>query len=503
MKKVTDYKREMNRNYMIFYPESEGRGQYAVRMLEQNSIQGLLTFQEKWMNCEVRYYYDITSKQPLARLLETRDMKAKEIRRLVSDLLFVLRQLERFLLDEAQLCLEPEYIYIEPETFHASFCLNPCQIPKRPFYQVLQDLAQYILDHVSYHDGDAVILAFSLIKESQKENFGIDDWMQLLGESNHVISSEGLSERTNMTGNMSEEHLKPISKGTLKNTSKNISESFPEGISKNFFKSVSENRSVCLSDVALKANSSILSNTSSNTDSLRSAGDSLSTGAVFLIRLLHILIMLMIPISIYFLMGIAGIFRYMWIILASEGIIFFLGIQFINTRKGRLRESESVTEADKTKYLKTGEFAATGENHCEEDWEVFFHEENETVNPSMSVSSSDSSVSDEIQTILLSSVPASEAAHKLSPQNGGPEISLPYFPFIIGKNKELADFCLLEPEVSRLHLRIDESGSGYTITDLNSTNGTRIDGHLLEANETYPVLPGSEIMIGTRKYLFC
>ena len=38
--------------------------------------------------------------------------------------------------------------------------------------------------------------------------------------------------------------------------------------------------------------------------------------------------------------------------------------------------------------------------------------------------------------------------------------------------------------VSRLHLRIDQKDGHYYVQDLNSTNGTMVDGRMLENNET-------------------
>ena len=74
-----EYKREMNRNYMILRPEPGHVDRYTIRMISGNQIAGLLPFLEKWMDGENRYYFDITSKQPLGRLLEYRTITGDEI----------------------------------------------------------------------------------------------------------------------------------------------------------------------------------------------------------------------------------------------------------------------------------------------------------------------------------------------------------------------------------------------------------------------------------------
>ena len=94
----TEFKREMNRNYMVLRPENEIGGSYALRMLSENRITGLLPFQEKRIDGETLLYFNITSRQSLSRMMEYRSFKAKEIRQITSDLIVTMTELERFLM---------------------------------------------------------------------------------------------------------------------------------------------------------------------------------------------------------------------------------------------------------------------------------------------------------------------------------------------------------------------------------------------------------------------
>ena len=178
MREKADFKREMNRNYMILCPIENLRNPYAARMLSENRIDGLLAFQEKYMDGRRKYYYDITSHQPLKRLLEHQAANGSEILRLISDLVSALRQLERFFLDADQLCLEPDMIYVEPDSFQCVFCLIP--ETGGNFEEDFRKLAQYLLDHADHDDETAVMTAFCVFKESRKENFGIEDMERCL-----------------------------------------------------------------------------------------------------------------------------------------------------------------------------------------------------------------------------------------------------------------------------------------------------------------------------------
>jgi len=49
---------------------------------------------------------------------------------------------------------------------------------------------------------------------------------------------------------------------------------------------------------------------------------------------------------------------------------------------------------------------------------------------------------------------------------------------------------------SRIHATIEHIGSTYTVTDLNSTNSTRINGKRLEPDKATPVNDGDKLSFG-------
>ena len=107
------------------------------------------------------------------------------------------------------------------------------------------------------------------------------------------------------------------------------------------------------------------------------------------------------------------------------------------------------------------------------------------------------------KTVPLSAGRGQEDVCRLEPENRQQKtIEIRYFPFIIGKQEELVDFCLEDDTVSRLHLRLDREEEECWVTDLNSTNGTTVNGRLLEANESAPLRPGDELVIAALRYHF-
>lgn len=79
---------------------------------------------------------------------------------------------------------------------------------------------------------------------------------------------------------------------------------------------------------------------------------------------------------------------------------------------------------------------------------------------------------------------------------------LDIFPFIIGKLNEAVDGVIKDDSVSRIHAKIQRQDLEFIITDLNSTNGTFLNGKLVSANENAKLHSGDIIQFGMVEYKF-
>lgn len=172
------YKREMNHNYLMIEQEQQ-ESSYEARMLVSNAIEGLLKFRIKKVDHHCYFCYEITSRQPLSRLLESKSLGAEELRRLIITMARTLNRMEEYLLSEEQVLVQPEYIYVEPDLFQVEFCLIPGRCGDFP--QEVCRLLEYLLGKVDYQDKDCVVLAYGLYRESLKENYGMEDLLRFLG----------------------------------------------------------------------------------------------------------------------------------------------------------------------------------------------------------------------------------------------------------------------------------------------------------------------------------
>lgn len=69
----------------------------------------------------------------------------------------------------------------------------------------------------------------------------------------------------------------------------------------------------------------------------------------------------------------------------------------------------------------------------------------------------------------------------------------------IGRSRQ-CDVMIEDPNVSRTHAEVRPRGGSWVLTDLNSTNGSRLNGRRLDAPEV--LKPGDEIEIGTSALTF-
>ena len=90
------------------------------------------------------------------------------------------------------------------------------------------------------------------------------------------------------------------------------------------------------------------------------------------------------------------------------------------------------------------------------------------------------------RTVLLS-VLQKPLGPELVCRQTGEAVVLRKFPFYIGSAKEFADFVLTVEGVSRIHCCIGKRENNYYLSDLNSTNGTYLNGK--------EVIPGKEVLL--------
>lgn len=475
------YKREMKHNYLIIVPEESFYDSYEVRMMASNCIEGLLRFHVKQADNRKSYYYEITSKQPLARLLECQSLGAGKLRRLVECIARTLERLETYLLQEGQIFLDANYIYVDTESFSVYLCLVPGR--QGSFPAEMNALLQYLLGKVNHQDKECVVMAYGLYQESLKENYGMGDLLRLTARSTSEPDRTEEGKQGKESRQESGEELNWKQRDDISGSGECGNE-----------EQTDEQR--------WKA------------DEQRACGDAarrdmvgenpVNVKVVCLNLLITCAVLMGGPAFGFIVLGEAWVKKYWFLFLLADVVAAAFSATGIYRAFPRMdqRVKEYRTPIYRTEY------AVKQENREAVPWQMMFQDEESEEEELKPCAFSDSEGTKEpcgqaCSTVLLTEREEQAGIRRFKSMEAGvSDIVISYVPFIIGKQEGLTD-CMLELEgVSRLHARIDRNGEEYLITDLNSTNGTRVGGRLLETNEMAVVKPGDEVYIANVGFVF-
>ncbi len=107
------------------------------------------------------------------------------------------------------------------------------------------------------------------------------------------------------------------------------------------------------------------------------------------------------------------------------------------------------------------------------------------------------------ETLVMGVQHEAEQRHLKSIMRGSVEcISLAKLPCILGKMPECSDVVLKDKSISRMHAKIFEENGELFLQDLNSTNGSFLNGLQLETNEILKIKIGDEIGFGNLRYRY-
>ena len=182
-----DYKRDLNHNYMIIRKEGEpDAASYQIRMLQTNSISGILECRmNKMDNCTL-FYYDITSRQALNSLYDHRQVGCGFLRMLFQQLMKVLEELGSYLLDPDGLILAPNTVYLTAEPLQFSFCYLPGE--KHSVNDQMRELMEYFLPRLNHQEPETVVLGYGLYKTISDPECSLEQIRTLLSRESELLA---------------------------------------------------------------------------------------------------------------------------------------------------------------------------------------------------------------------------------------------------------------------------------------------------------------------------
>ena len=453
-----EYKRDMNHNYLILYGEDEiNTDSYQVRMLVGNVIPSLLKCRIQGMDGRFLVYFDITSKQALSVLYEEKKMGVEDLRLIFGGFVKAMEDAAEYLMNPGQFIISPEYIYTDIEKQEIYFCMMSGY--EKDIKEQFQFLTEYILPKIDHQDQDAVILGYGVYKRAMEDSFHLEHIKEELYKTQGqqgTTTTKAEQMKTESEQRQESEDFNPEEEGFWEN----------EEINQEFVRDGEKSKRLSPPQ---------------------------KTGVIVLAAIL------LCGIAATTLMGylpymetgtILGI-----IIVLVACVMLFVYVSKIKKKPGALRQGRE-EERDKPKGI-TGKVPTDQTDQSQNTIQSVVKSTNKPVVKSSQLHA------DYGETVVLSAGAVSGPASLVSKEPG--ELATIYINedlTVIGKLETACDAVISLPTVSRIHAKIKKKEDAYYLTDMNSRNGTAVNGRLLLPDEEYQLEPEDEVDFAQARYIF-
>lgn len=453
-----EYKRDMNHNYLILYGEDEiNTDSYQVRMLVGNVIPSLLKCRIQGMDGRFLVYFDITSKQALSVLYEEKKMGVEDLRLIFGGFVKAMEDAAEYLMNPGQFIISPEYIYTDIEKQEIYFCMMPGY--EKDIKEQFQFLTEYILPKIDHQDQDAVILGYGVYKRAMEDSFHLEHIKEELYKTQGqqgTTTTKPEQMKTESEQRQESEDFNPEEEDFWEN----------EEINQEFVRDGEKSKRLSLPQ---KTGVIVLA-------------------AILLCGIAAITLMGYLP---YLETGtILGI-----IIVLVACVMLFVYVSKIKKKPGALRQGRE-EERDKPKGI-TGKVPTDQTDQSQNTIKSVVKSTNKPVVKSSQLHA------DYGETVVLSAGAVSGPASLVSKEPG--ELATIYINedlTVIGKLETACDAVISLPTVSRIHAKIRKKEDAYYLTDMNSRNGTAVNGRLLLPDEEYQLEPEDEVDFAQARYIF-
>ena len=453
-----EYKRDMNHNYLILYGEDEiNTDSYQVRMLVGNVIPSLLKCRIQGMDGRFLVYFDITSKQALSVLYEEKKMGVEDLRLIFGGFVKAMEDAAEYLMNPGQFIISPEYIYTDIEKQEIYFCMMPGY--EKDIKEQFQFLTEYILPKIDHQDQDAVILGYGVYKRAMEDSFHLEHIKEELYKTQGqqgTTTTKAEQMKTESEQRQESEDFNPEEEGFWEN----------EEINQEFVRDGEKSKRLSLPQ---KIGIIVLV-------------------AILLCGIAAITLMGYLP---YLETGtILGI-----IIVLVACVMLFVYVSKIKKKPGALRQGRE-EERDNPKGI-TGKVPTDQTDQSQNTIKSVVKSTNKPVAKSSQLHA------DYGETVVLSAGAVSGPASLVSKEPG--ELATIYINedlTVIGKLETACDAVISLPTVSRIHAKIRKKEDAYYLTDMNSRNGTAVNGRLLLPDEEYQLEPEDEVAFAQARYIF-
>ncbi len=442
--------KDKDKNSLIITDEIEegaylARTDFREKMVRNNHIKGLLEFSVNIVDREKIYEYDTAGMVTLEYVSLHEELSCDRIKSILLGIADIVIRGAKYMLDEKDYIMDPAYIFFDTKgdphlAYHTGY--------GQPLRKQLENLSEYLMNRIDYHDQKAVLMVYTIYMRSREEGFGVYELKEYIESGGDKIS-----EQRPKAGD-DNEYIRP---GPGLTAFKE--EPFYE--KKGGFEPEYGTESDDISKPYTVSEKSEKHKIKKKTEYDK------------YLKYLKPALMTVLPVMLVLVAWKLGL------LVKPEG---------------------------KPDVLKIGAVAAVGLVAgwyiCKKIPEGKMPGRTETV---LSEKSRIYDVVSDEATELLSEIAGtgdSKPAGIVLVSDSYPDININSFPFYIGKDEAHMDYCLNATGVSRYHMKVDCIDGDIYIADLNSTNGVYHNGTRISVNRPVKICKGDHIKIGLCEYVY-
>ncbi len=428
------YYRDSSHNYLVLDRGDESAGEYQYRMLENNRIEGVIPFSIRSVNKVESFYYEIDSRLSLENKYCSKKMTYEKLTAFIRSFTETADRLGEYFLDDDRLIMRKDCIFEDLSTGEFSFLYYPDDVG-----QSTDSFSELLLELADMSDEKTSEFVYRVCENVSGNTSGLSLFLKDI--IRNEISAVNIDVEENYELKWREDDV----------CEEETDEEYVE-------KRVIKIRIPSLASFFLAVLFALVA------------------GALWYIRLAYILTPEENILDIAIFMG-------------SVLMSLICLLQGVKHKKAKpLIDPDYVDDEDR----ETEEYPVQDEN----DTDTWDNEDKVKVYENERSMAEDFDEENE-ETVFLN-MDFEHATRKLYREDGGrgQNISLEKLPLTIGKLSEYADAVLRDPTVSRIHARIIRTGDDYFVQDLNSRNGTYVNGKRLLPNEKFMLFPEDEVAFG-------
>lgn len=458
-----EFKRENGRNYILL-PRNPELEDYREKMLLSINLEHLLKIDIRNMDGVSNYYYDMMTAPSLKHIAAVRDLKGEEIRAVLMGITKLIDELNEYLLLPSQLILLPECVSISKDESTVKFCYYP-QMDEET--NTFMELAEFLMQHTDHSDEMARKLSYGYFGKASE---GEINPKQLLELNNN---SEGFSvySQINETGFEEDEKSASVDAEKLHQFDEDFREYDNPGGQIKDVKKYNVIAGIAL--LLIIAESAAVGFLYINPAYTQGFGNSLKviigTGLfIFAVEICVIIYCMVLKIK----QKETG---------QNDGLKEGLSSEF--TGNNLKNTAEDFGEVNHT----ANDFGDDGKNYKPDDKSDYKSDYEE----------------DDEGTVLLTEIMEKGnpvLTGKINDENIRIEINKN--PFVIGASAQKADGVVRAVGISRIHAVIKGDGEVFNIIDMNSTNGTFVNGEILNGTKEVRLKNGDRLRFANTEFTF-